>query len=295
MHNDFEKYNKKDFIVFSVDIKQKENKDGNFKKELKYPKDWEKFEESYYNPKYNSLAMQTGFKNKIIVVDIDNLDHWEEFLDKNEREEPKTVKAISGSGGIHLYFKYNDDLEEIKNNTKSFGSEYDIDIRSNGGNIIIPPSKYHNKNLNKEVEYKWERSIFEYELKQFPQWMKNILLNKQPKEVKKKKLRKTKIEEPKEEIKDEVKGEIIEMVEVDEEDKNLNFSIKEIEKLLEMLSENRKENYSKWINVGLCLHNINDKYLLLWDKWSCDSEKYKEGECEKSWEKFKKDKERIIY
>jgi P4 family phage/plasmid primase-like protien len=291
MQNDFEKYSKKGYIVFSVDIKQKENKDGNFKKDLKYPKDWEKFEESYYNSKYNSLAMQTGKRNNIIVVDIDNVEHWEELLEENCKDEPETVKAISGSGGIHLYFKYSEDLGEIKSNSKSFGQKYDIDIRSNGGNIIIPPSKYHNKNLNKEVEYKWERSIFDCEIKSFPQWMKKILLNTESKEVKKKKLRKTKIEEPKKEMKEEAKEEIIEMMEVEEEDKKLNFTIKEIEKLLEMLSEKRKDNYSDWINVGLCLHNINDKYLVIWDKWSCDSEKYKEGECEKCWEKFKKNKE----
>lgn len=60
---------------------------------------------SYYNTKYNGLALITGKVNNIIVVDIDNIEHWNKFLEENDRDEPNTVKAISGSGGVHLYFK----------------------------------------------------------------------------------------------------------------------------------------------------------------------------------------------
>lgn len=61
--------------------------------------------------------------------------------------------------------------------------------------------------------------------------------------------------------------------------------------LLNMLSFERCNNYNDWINVGLCLHNINDKYLLLWIDWSQQSDKYEEGLCEKNWSKFKKNKD----
>ena len=43
-------------------------------------------------------------------------------------------------------------------------------------------------------------------------------------------------------------------------------------------------------NVGLCLYNINSKYLIIWDKWSQKNNKYNENECEQKWNKFKKDK-----
>lgn len=79
--------------------------------------------------------------------------------------EPETVKAKSGSGGIHLYFKYTDDLDIIKSNTKCFVSvqniKYDIDIRTNGGCIIIPPTKYFNKNTKKYAIYEWINDIFD--------------------------------------------------------------------------------------------------------------------------------------
>mgnify|MGYP003353227420 CR=1 FL=1 len=33
----------------------------------------------------------------------------------------------------------------------------------------------------------------------------------------------------------------------------------EVKTLVNMLSPNRS-NYEDWINLGMCLHNINDKY-----------------------------------
>lgn len=71
-----------------------------------------------------------------------------------------------------------DDLDSIKSSSKCFNSKYDIDIRTNGGNIIVPPTQYFNKNLNNFVKYKWENNIFDCELAKFPLWMKKILLDK---------------------------------------------------------------------------------------------------------------------
>jgi hypothetical protein len=255
MKTDFDKYIDKKLVVFSVDIKQKQHKNGNYKKEILYIKDWENLtlDNTKYNPKYNGLAMLTGKINNIIVIDIDNIEHWNEFLEENCKDEPDTVRAISGSGGIHLYFKYSDDLNEIKTSSKCFDSNYDIDIRTNGGNIIIPPTSYYNKNLDKQVEYKWEKSIFDFEPVKFPLWMKKILLkNSETKNDKKKKtLKKTEIKDNKE-FKEETKEEIKEYIntEIDEEDKNLNIMISYIEYLIDLLSYKRCDNYTDWINVG---------------------------------------------
>ena len=49
-------------------------------------------------------------------------------------------------------------------------------------------------------------------------------------------------------------------IEIDEEEKNLTFTISDIENMLDMLAINKRDNYTDWINVGLCLHNINNKY-----------------------------------
>ena len=147
-------------ILYKNNINQK------WKKEIQFPKNWTNFtlDNNYFNNKYNGLALLTGKINNIIVIDIDNVEHWKALLKENDKKEPQTVKVRSGSGGIHLYFKYNDDLNEIKSTSKCFGKKYDIDIRTNGGCIIVPPTKYFNKNVNKDVEYIWEKNMFENQM-----------------------------------------------------------------------------------------------------------------------------------
>jgi hypothetical protein len=47
----------------------------------------------------------------------------------------------------------------------------------------------------------------------------------------------------------EEKTEESKFLEIDDDDKNLNFTISEIELLLDMLNINKCDNYTDWINV----------------------------------------------
>ena len=302
MEKEIEKFKKHDLVVFSINVEKKQNKSNVWKKEIKFPKDWQKYtlDNYYYNDKYNGLALITGKVNDIIVIDIDNIQHWESFLNEYDREEPKTVKVKSGSGGIHLYFKYTDDLESIKSNTKCFGQKYDIDIRTNGGCIIVPPTKYYNKNLDKKEEYIWEKNIFNCELKNVPSWMKKLLLEKKTNDKKlEKKLEKISEKKPiakneNESNKNDLSqlGDITEIdnFEINSDDSNLDFKINDIRILVNLLSNYRCENYNDWISVGMCLFNIDTQYQLIWIDWSKQSNKYEDGACEDKWKSFKKDK-----
>lgn len=144
-------YIKSNLTVFSINIDQKLHTSGKWKKSIIFPSGWSNLslENTIVNNEYNGVAMLTGKINNIIVIDIDNVAHWDTFLEKHKQNEPDTVKAISGSGGIHLYFVYEEDVSKLKSLDHCFGKEYDIDIKTNGGCIIIPPSKYFNKNLKK--------------------------------------------------------------------------------------------------------------------------------------------------
>lgn len=63
--------------------------------------------------------------------------------------------------------------------------------------------------------------------------------------------------------------------------------IEAVKKLLDIISKERVNKYNEWIEVGFCLHNIDTSLLGLWIEWSKKSEKFKEGECENYWCKFK--------
>ena len=73
-----QKYKYKNLVCFSVNITQKENKNGKWKKQILYPHKWTEFtlEKTFINYKHNGLALITGKINNIIVIDIDNVKHW---------------------------------------------------------------------------------------------------------------------------------------------------------------------------------------------------------------------------
>jgi P4 family phage/plasmid primase-like protien len=286
---EIDKYKDKNLVCFSIDIKQKEHeKTGKWKKNIIYPHKWTEItlDNTSIIKGHNGLALRTGKINNIIVLDIDNTDHWNQLLNEEKQEEPKTVKAISGSGGLHYYFKYEDELENITSKDHCFGKEYDIDIKTNGGCIIVSPSKYFNKNLDKEVEYKWENSIFDHKISKMPKWIKKLLINKKENKKKEKEI---KIEEV---IGNNMEWGVIENQDFNINDASINFTYDDIETLVNMLSINRCENYNDWVNVGMCLFNLDKHYLHIWRKWSQQSDKYEKNGCEKKWaSSFKKEKD----
>ena len=66
---------------------------------------------------------------------------------------------------------------------------------------------------------------------------------------------------------------------------NINFieNIEKIKKIINILDDKRADNYNDWQNLGWCLHNIDDRLLSIWVKFSKKSKKFKEGECEHEW------------
>jgi P4 family phage/plasmid primase-like protien len=57
--------------------------------------------------------------------------------------------------------------------------------------------------------------------------------------------------------------------------------------LVGLLNPNRNKDYKEWIELGFCLHNIDDSLLEDWIDFSKKSSKFKEGECEKLWKGFR--------
>ena len=67
-----------------------------------------------------------------------------------------------------------------------------------------------------------------------------------------------------------------------------NVDIRKAKILTSMLSSNRSNLYSTWIEVGFCLHNIDDSLLEDWIEFSQKSpDNFKPSECEKLWLGFK--------
>ena len=63
-------------------------------------------------------------------------------------------------------------------------------------------------------------------------------------------------------------------------------SFDKIKQLIDILDVKRAENYDKWIQLGWCLHNLDENLLPLWIEFSKKSSKYEEGVCEYEWDRM---------
>ena len=109
----------------------------------------------------------TGIHSGFVVIDLDTYKDKPNFLElQKELLSLDTPIAKSGGGGYHIYIKYDKD---IKTQTDAVSG---IDIRSDGGYIVLPPSPHHNGGI-----YTWVKSPFKYDLAVLPP----TLLSKLPK------------------------------------------------------------------------------------------------------------------
>ncbi len=89
------------------------------------------------------LGLVTGAISGLAVVDIEK-----EFGDYKKLNLPETMVSRTGSGGYHLFYQM---VEGVRNRAKIDGQE--IDIRGEGGYVIVPPSS------NENGKYEWVEQI----------------------------------------------------------------------------------------------------------------------------------------
>ncbi len=113
------------------------------------------------NPKYN-IACATGTRSGgLVVLDFDEdeekgkhgygvLKEWQ----KIHGDLPETCQSITGRGGYHYFYR-----DQSETHTSRAGLYEGIDIRADGGYIVLPPSVHPNGN-----SYEWEQEPGEFEI-----------------------------------------------------------------------------------------------------------------------------------
>lgn len=145
------------------------------KEKRPYLKEWQKIKKSKKIREGDNIGLLTGKVNNIIVIDIDKQDDgykiWKKWIKEYGDIDTPIVKT--GSCGLHYYFQYTKKIKsslKIKINDKRIG----IDIKSDGGQVVIPPSIHPNGK-----KYKWIKSLEDYSISKIPKWLEEkILLNK---------------------------------------------------------------------------------------------------------------------
>lgn len=91
-----------------------------------------------------NIGIATGEINGLLVIDVDVKHDQGKYGDESLKaleselgELPETWVAITGSGGLHYYFRYPEG-HDIRNSASQLAQ--DIDIRAQGGYVVAPPS-----------------------------------------------------------------------------------------------------------------------------------------------------------
>jgi predicted P-loop ATPase len=116
-----------------------------------------------------NIGVATGAYSGIVVIDIDNKNGGSgeialEALEAKYGKLPETVEAFTPSGGRHLFFKAPVGIR-ISNSTNNLG-QY-LDVRGDGGYVLVAPSSIDGKEYSFEVEH----SPFVFQLADCPQWL----------------------------------------------------------------------------------------------------------------------------
>lgn len=203
-----------------------------------------------------NIAIKTGLCSQIIVIDIDlpkdkndGMIFMEELLRQhNNSQALSTPICITQSGGLHMYFKYDSMI-----NTGTGLDGYSIDIRSDGGYVVAPPS------VGKLGPYKWmdDHSIYDLEPMHIPDWLKAWIIDAQKEKTKPKTITvdKAVFDSPKQ--------------------SDTCFYIYDAQKLTDSLRDLPSrycDNFQDWFVVTSCL-KADDLYDI-WDDWSAKSDSY---------------------
>ena len=103
-----------------------------------------------------NIGIATGEINGLLVIDVDVKHDQGKYGDESLKaleselgELPETWTALTGSGGLHYYFRYPEG-HDIRNSASQLAQ--DIDIRAQGGYVVAPPSVHPDTGR----AYEWE-------------------------------------------------------------------------------------------------------------------------------------------
>lgn len=116
-----------------------------------------------WDDKYNAIAVITGEISNISVIDVDTENEGDLPFEKLDSE--MVVESISG--GHHYYYLYS---EETRTTSKL--DNLPVDVRSDGGLIILPPSNFNGK------KYSFVKEAPVFTLPKFPMDVAEVLKTK---------------------------------------------------------------------------------------------------------------------
>lgn len=105
----------------------------------------EDLDQWFNDPKLTGVGVVTGSISNITAIDEDS---YKEGGKEFHLDSP--LVSLTANGGKHFYFKHNPDIS-----TTGFQKGVNLEIKSGGGFIVLPPSKVYKKDNQTMGEYGW--------------------------------------------------------------------------------------------------------------------------------------------
>lgn len=112
--------------------------------------DLNKLEQWFAVKEARNLGIVAGAISGLTIIDIDmgpgkiGAQTWGELC--REHGEPPTLRAVTGSGGMHVFFQYN---SALKTSANTLGKH--VDCRNDNGYVVAAPSKHRSGGM-----YTWD-------------------------------------------------------------------------------------------------------------------------------------------
>lgn len=105
-----------------------------------------------------NIGVPTGESSGLLVIDLDPREGGSVEVLEQSGEVPPTLMAKTGGGGVHLYYRYPEEVT-VRNSAGKLAAG--VDVRGEGGYVVVPPSYTSGA-------YEWSQRR---ELAEPPQWM----------------------------------------------------------------------------------------------------------------------------
>jgi Bifunctional DNA primase/polymerase, N-terminal len=125
---------------------------------------------------YDGFGIATGKRSGIWVLDVDPRSGGVETLSALEQKHaplPKTITVLTGSQGLHFYFKYPG--PDYRNTAGALG--HGLDTRGDGGYVVGAGSLHKSGR-----RYTWQKGPADTELAEAPEWLLKMV-RQQPKKL----------------------------------------------------------------------------------------------------------------
>jgi hypothetical protein len=215
-----------------------------------------------------NIGVATGEMSDIVVIDTDGPDgeaSWAKLCEDHEEPETLTSRTGRADGGRHLIFRRPAGVT-IKNSASKLGPH--LDVRGDGGYIVAPPSIHPTGNAYAFVDPTMP-------VAPLPNWLLDKLTAKPAPAVSTPPTRPL------------PSGET-------------GTTLDQVKRALGELAPHHVADRETWIEVGLCIHSVDqsDRGFEVWKDWSRTWEKFNEdewrvgderddGEHHRNWKRFK--------